>query len=74
MSIKVISTSRTDNKETVDFLETLAQASNQLEILAQIQATVGGLAMSSRANETFETKARLDNFIDQIIFNQQKEG
>mgnify|MGYP001559222798 CR=1 FL=1 len=72
MSIQAWST---DNHETEyqRFLSTLKQAALMLDTLAQFQAAVGDLSMSSKSGTTFEVQARLENYIKQIEYNYKRE-
>ena len=73
MTIKAVSTSNhNQEREYLDFLSTLKQAVIMLDTLGQIQATVGGLSMSNRAQDTFETRAWMDNYIGQIEENKRE--
>lgn len=71
MSIKVQST---DDHETefLQFLSTLKQTVLLLDTLGQIQATVGSLSMSSKADTTFNVHAMLENYIRQIEYNSKR--
>lgn len=67
MTIKIQSD---DNRDTLRFLSAIKQALLLLDTLGQIQASVGGLSMSSKASTTFEVHAMLENYVRQIEYNQ----
>lgn len=68
MSIKVTSTLNS-SRDVNDFIEVLRDVLDNLEVLGQIQAAVGGMSMASRAGRTFNNHARLENFLQQIEYN-----
>lgn len=53
-------------QDVKDFLAIMEQAVLLLDTLGQIQAAVGGLSMASRAHDTFECHARLQNYVRQF--------
>lgn len=55
-----------NNQDVKDFLDAIVDACEMLEVLGQIQATVGGLNMEHRSGKTFNCRAALDNYLGQI--------
>lgn len=50
-------------QDVKDFLAIIEQAVLLLDTLGQLQAAVGGLSMASRAHDTFECQAKLQNYV-----------
>lgn len=66
-NIKVVSE---EDQKVLGFISLLKDISFSLEVLAQIQACVGGLSMENRSGKTFERKIQLDIFIAQIEYER----
>lgn len=66
--MKIISSLSSDygQKDVCDFLDSLDDAIQRLEVLGQIQATVGSMAMQSLANGTFDNMAYLQNVLEEL--------
>lgn len=60
-------------KDVDEFLDVLEKASAALEVLAQIQACVGGMSMESRASNTFRLRATLDHTRHELATSREKE-